>query len=116
MAYQASREIGMKIKGILKSCFWILLHQGTLSLICFRIQGYMLYLTNEVEPCVTSAVGFVWDAKPVFPTVFIPWLENHKTLALLRLLEQTGKLNQNKILTQWVQINDSWPIKMELRF
>ena len=58
--------IGMKIEGILKSCFWILLHQGTLSFLCFRIQCYMLSIMNEVDYCVASAVGFVWDAKLVF--------------------------------------------------
>ena len=52
-------EIGMKVEGILKSCFLILLHQGTLSLLYSRIQGYMLSLMNEIDPCVASAVGFV---------------------------------------------------------
>ena len=63
--------IGMKIEGIPKSCFWILLHQDTLSVFCSRIQGYMLSLMNEVDPCVASAVGFVWDGKLVFPTIGI---------------------------------------------
>ena len=30
----------------------------------------MLSHMNEVDPCVASAVGFVWDVKPVFPTTF----------------------------------------------
>ena len=64
----ATCGIGMKIEGILKFCFWILLPQGTFSLLCSRIQDYMLSLMNEVDPCVTFAVGFVWDAKPIFPT------------------------------------------------
>ena len=59
----------MKIEGTLKSYFLILLHQGTLSVLCSRIQGYMLSLMNEVDPCVASTVGFVWDVKPVFPIV-----------------------------------------------
>ena len=58
----------MKIEGILKSCFWILLYQGTLSPLCPKIQDNMLSLINEVDPCVAFAVGFVWDAKPFFPT------------------------------------------------
>ena len=59
----------MLIKGILKSWFWISLHQGTLSIFCSRIQGYMLSLMNEVNPCsIASAVCFVWDAKPDFAT------------------------------------------------
>ena len=48
--------------------FWISLHQGTLSVLCFRIQGYMFSLMNEVDSCVASIVGFVWDTKPIFPT------------------------------------------------
>ena len=59
----------MKIEGIPKSCFWILLHQDTLSVFCSRIQGYMLSLMNEVDLYVASAMGFVWDAKLVFPTL-----------------------------------------------
>ena len=51
----------MKIEGILKFCFWISLHQGMLSLLCSRIQGYMLSLMNEVDSYVASTVGFVWD-------------------------------------------------------
>ena len=61
----------MKMEGILKSCFWISLHQGMFSLLCSRIQDYMLSLMNKVDSCVAFAVGFVWDAKPVFPTVTI---------------------------------------------
>ena len=58
----------MKIEGILKFCFWISLHQGMISFLSSRIQGYMLSLMNEVDLYVASTVGFVWDAKPVFPT------------------------------------------------
>ena len=42
--------IEMKIKDILKSWFWISQHQGTLSILCSRIQDYMLSLMNEVDP------------------------------------------------------------------
>ena len=42
--------IEMKAKGILKSWFWISLHQGTISILCSRIQGYMLSFMNEVDP------------------------------------------------------------------
>ena len=41
--------IEMKIRVILMSWFWISLHQGTLSILCSRIQGYMLSLMNEVD-------------------------------------------------------------------
>ena len=62
-------EIGMKIEGIFKFFFFlILLHQGTLSLLYSRIQDYMLSLMNKVDPCVTFVVGFVWDVKPAFST------------------------------------------------
>ena len=40
-----------------------------LSLLCSRIQDCMLSLMNEVDPCVASIVGFVWDAKLVFLTL-----------------------------------------------
>ena len=39
----------MNINGILKSLFWISLHQGMLSILCSRIQGCMLFLINEVD-------------------------------------------------------------------
>ena len=40
--------VEIKIKSIPKSWFWISQYQGTLSILCFRIQGYMLSLMNEV--------------------------------------------------------------------
>ena len=43
-------RIEMKIKGILKFWFWFSQHQGTLSTLCSRIQGYMLSFMNEVDP------------------------------------------------------------------
>ena len=46
---RAPCEIEMLIRGILKSWFWISLHQGTLSILCFRIQGYMLSLMNKID-------------------------------------------------------------------
>ena len=62
--------IEIKIKGILKSCFWISLRQGMLSILCSRIQGYMISLMNEVDPCLLLPLCvFVWDAKPNFPSV-----------------------------------------------
>ena len=60
--------IGIKIEGLLNSCFWISLHQGTFSILCSRIQGCMLSLMNEVDRCVASDTCFVWNAKPCFPT------------------------------------------------
>ena len=41
--------IRMKIRGILKSWFWFSLHQGMLSILCSKIQGYMLSFMNEVD-------------------------------------------------------------------
>ena len=61
-------EIGMKIECILKSCFLISLHQRTLSVLCSRIQGYILSLINEIDHYIASTACFVWDAKLVFPT------------------------------------------------
>jgi len=39
------------------------------TLLCSRIQGYMLSLINKIDPCVAFVACFVWDAKPVFPTL-----------------------------------------------
>ena len=51
----------MLIRGILKSCFWISLHQGTLSILCSRIQGYMLSLTNEVNLCLVLPLCVLYE-------------------------------------------------------
>ena len=59
----------MKVEDILKSYLHISLHQGTLFVLCSRTQCYMLSLMNEVDPCVASAMVFVWDAKPIFLTI-----------------------------------------------
>ena len=64
--------IEMKIKGILMSWFWISLHQGTLSILYSRIQGYMLSFHQwSRSVIVASAMCFVWDAKPFFPRIGI---------------------------------------------
>ena len=42
-----------------------------LSILCSRIQSCMLSLMNEVDPYVTFAACFVWDAKMDFPTIII---------------------------------------------
>ena len=55
--------IGMKIEGILKFCFWISLHQGMQN---SRLQAISHEWSRSV--IVASAVCFVWDAKPDFPT------------------------------------------------
>ena len=60
-------ELELRFK-VFSSLFWISLHQGTLSVLCSRIQGHMLSLMNEVDPCIAFTTCFVSDAKPVFPT------------------------------------------------
>ena len=58
--------IEMLIRGILKSCFWILLHQGTLSILCSRIQGYMLSLLNEVDSYLLLLLCVLYDMQNQF--------------------------------------------------
>ena len=65
--------IGMLIRGILKSWIWISLHQGTLSILCSRIQGYMLSHEWSRYVFVTFTMCFASDAKPNYP-IQSPWL------------------------------------------
>ena len=51
-----SRGIGMKIEDLLKT--FCTLHEGTLSILWFRIYGCMLSLMNEVDPWVTFSILF----------------------------------------------------------
>ena len=53
--------IEMKIKGILKFWLWISLHQGTLSILYSRIQGYMLSFMNEVDPCLLLPLCVLYE-------------------------------------------------------
>ena len=53
----------MLIRGILKSYFLISLHQGTLSILCSIIQGYMLSLMNEVDPCSLLPLRVLYEMK-----------------------------------------------------
>ena len=53
--------IGMLIRGILKSWFWSLLHQGTLFILCSRIQGYLLSLMNEVDPWLLLPLYILYE-------------------------------------------------------
>ena len=86
--------IGMKIKSILKCWFWIPLHKGTFSLLCSKIQGYMLSLMNEINPCITSAVGFVWDAKPIFPTM----VSKQTSISCLYNMWLSFRIKENRFL------------------
>ena len=45
-------ELGCWLEVFLILVFWILLHQGTHSILCSRIQGYILSFMNEVDPCL----------------------------------------------------------------
>ena len=58
---RASCGIGMLIRDILKSCFWISLHQGTLSILCSRIQGYTLSFMNEIDPCLLLPLCVLYE-------------------------------------------------------
>ena len=58
--------IGMLIRGILKSWFWISLHQSTLSILCSRIQGYILSLMNEVDPCLLFSLCVLYEMQNQF--------------------------------------------------
>ena len=49
------------IRGILKSWFLISLHQGTLSILCSRIQAYMLSLMNEVDSCLLLPLCVLYE-------------------------------------------------------
>ena len=51
----------MMIRGILKSWFLISQHQGTLSILCSRIQAYMLSLMNEVDSCLLLPLCVLYE-------------------------------------------------------
>ena len=41
--------------------FWILPHQGMLSILCSIIQGYMLSFMNEVDPCLLLPLCVLYE-------------------------------------------------------
>ena len=59
----AACGIEMKIKGILKFWLWISLHQGTLSIMYSRIQGYMLSFMNKVDPCLLLPLYVLYETQ-----------------------------------------------------
>ena len=70
--------IEMKIKDILKSWFWISLHQGTLSILCSKIQGYMLSLMNEVYPCLLLSLCALYEMQnQIFQQLVLECLQYH---------------------------------------
>ena len=81
----------MKIEDILKSWFWISLHQGTLSILCFRIQGYMLSLMNEVDPCL------------LFPLCVLYEMQNQifQHFSLLLGFQRVGLLRREGKMINW---------------
>ena len=82
----------MKIKGILKSWFWISLHQGMLSIICSRIQGYMLSLMNEVDPCLLLLLCVLYEMQnQIFQQSGPANLRLHVALVQLLSIEVSDK-------------------------
>ena len=79
--------IEMKIKGILKWWFWISLHQGTLPILCSRIQGYMLSFMNEVDPCLLLPPCVLYEIQN---QIFQQYAPSEITTLLLRM--QLSKL------------------------
>ena len=39
------------------------MYQGTLSILCSRIQGYMLSLMNEVDPCLLLLLCILYEVQ-----------------------------------------------------
>ena len=61
-----SGTMWMMIKGILKSWCWISQYQGTFSILCSRIQGYMLSLLNEVDSYLLLLLCVLYDMQNQF--------------------------------------------------
>ena len=70
--------IEMLIRSIFKCWFWISLHQGMLSILCFRIQDYMLSLMNEVDPCLLFLLCVLYEMQNQILQyyIFLMWLAN----------------------------------------
>ena len=86
--------IEMKIKGILKSWFWISQHQGTLSFLCSRIQGYMLSLMNEVNPWLLLPLCVLYEMQNYIfqQLVSEPGLQYHACITCDWVLESMNKV------------------------
>ena len=65
-SFRAPCRIELKIRGILKSWFWISLHQGMFSILCSKIQGYMLSLMNEVDPWLLLPLCVLYEMQNQF--------------------------------------------------
>ena len=94
--------IEIKIKGILKYWFWISRHQGTLSILCFIIQGYILSLMNEVNLCLLFSLYVLYEMQnQIFqPTVtplslYLSITHRLNTMELLPLQSCTEVRGQN---------------------
>ena len=66
--------IEMKIKGILKSCFWNSLHQGTLSILYSRIHSYMLSYMIKVDPWLLLPLCVLYEIQnQIFQQMVSEW-------------------------------------------
>ena len=67
-----------------------------------KLRNYMLSLMNEVDPCVASTMGFVWDAKPVFSNKYS--IGSIKIL-LFTLIENLKIYIENKNVKKFIMKN-----------
>ena len=87
--------IEMKIKGILKSWFWISLHQGMLSILCSRIQGYMLSLMNEVDPWLLLSLCVLYKMQN---QIFQQLVSEQSSISCLYSMWLSFRIKENRFL------------------
>ena len=101
--------IEIKIRGILKSWFWISRHEGTLSILCSRIQSYILSLMNKVDPCLLFSLCVLYEMQnkisqqTVTPlSLYLSITHRLNTIELLPLQSCTEVRGQNLMNNSYI--------------
>ena len=75
--------------------FWISLHQGTLSILCSRIQGYMLSFMNKIDSCLLLPLCILYEIQN---QIFQQLVSERSSISCLYNMWLGSRIKENNFL------------------
>ena len=91
-------ELGCWLEVFSSLVFWISLHQGTLFILCSKIQGYLLSLMNEVDPWLLLPLCILYDMQnQIFQRSRLPKIINENFSKYLKVTNRPRHCGETQI-------------------
>ena len=88
-------ELRWRLKVFLSLDFWISLHQGTLSILCFKIQGYMFSFMNKVDSCSLLPLCILYEIQN---QIFQQLISERSSISCLYNMWLSSRIKENNFL------------------